>query len=309
MISARSIASSAASAFLPRRPITIAPTASAVASSPGLAVPPRAFQSPAILSVCGRRQQAAIGSKPRVRLSLRFVRVAKKPSTALSQEADVGVKWNVHRGWRRKPRPAPRKSTLPRSTRRRSERGSFDLAGVMLAAAHQRREFTPLGFAQFDMAAYVHPGLLANREAQTNQAMNQLFGTCPRLPRSPTSKVSTWPSSTPPRAHRFHQEYGTILGVIGALPIPVRRVSPTRWKKTGKRHGSARSQSLEGCWLGGRGRPGSVEVRTPDCERLAGVRIPSIGGTGPLEARESTGLRISLLPPVVESIKLFSVTR
>jgi hypothetical protein len=27
-----------------------------------------------------------------------FVRVAKKPSTALSQEADVGVKWSVHRG-------------------------------------------------------------------------------------------------------------------------------------------------------------------------------------------------------------------
>ena len=26
--------------------------------------------------------------------------VAKKPSTALSQEADVGVKWSVHRGWR-----------------------------------------------------------------------------------------------------------------------------------------------------------------------------------------------------------------
>ena len=36
----------------------------------------------------------------------------------------------------------------------------------MLAAAHQRGEFTPLGFAQFDMVAYVHPGLLANREAQ-----------------------------------------------------------------------------------------------------------------------------------------------
>ena len=60
--------------------------------------------------------------------------------------------------------------------------GSFDLAGVMLSAAHQRGEFTPLGFAQFDVVAYVHPGLLANREAQTNQAMNQLFGTCPRLP-------------------------------------------------------------------------------------------------------------------------------
>src|SRR6202453_4648579 len=58
-------------------------------------------------------------------------------------------------------------------------------------------EFTSLGFTQFDMVAYVHPGLLANREAQTNQAMNQLFGTCPRLPRSPTSRVSTWPSSTP----------------------------------------------------------------------------------------------------------------
>ncbi len=75
--------------------------------------------------------------------------------------------------------------------------GSFDLAGVMLAAAHQRGEFTPLGLVQFDMVAYVHPGLLANREAQTNQAMNQLFGACPQLPRSPTSKVSTWPSSTP----------------------------------------------------------------------------------------------------------------
>lgn len=72
----------------------------------------------------------------------------------------------------------------------------------MLAAAHQRGEFTPLGFAQFDMVAYVHPGLLANREAQTNQAMNQLFGTCPRLPRSPTSKVSTWPSSTPTAVFR-----------------------------------------------------------------------------------------------------------
>src|SRR5271166_2125281 len=58
--------------------------------------------------------------------------------------------------------------------------GSLDLAGVLLAAAHQRGEFTPLGFAQFDVVAYVHPGLLANRDAQTNQAMNQLFGACPR---------------------------------------------------------------------------------------------------------------------------------
>ena len=52
----------------------------------------------------------------------------------------------------------------------------------MLAAAHQRGELAPLGFAQFDMVAYVHPGLLANRDAQTNQATNQLFGACLRLP-------------------------------------------------------------------------------------------------------------------------------
>lgn len=54
--------------------------------------------------------------------------------------------------------------------------GPFELAGAMPAAADQRGQFTPLGFAQFDMVAYVHPGLLSNREAQTNQAMNQLFG-------------------------------------------------------------------------------------------------------------------------------------
>ena len=29
----------------------------------------------------------------------------------------------------------------------------------------------------------------------------------------------------------FGQSYGTILGVIGALVIPVRRVSPAKWKK------------------------------------------------------------------------------
>jgi hypothetical protein len=30
---------------------------------------------------------------------------------------------------------------------------------------------------------------------------------------------------------RFGQSYGTILGVIGALTIPVRHVSPAKWKK------------------------------------------------------------------------------
>jgi hypothetical protein len=35
---------------------------------------------------------------PRLRRLL--VSLAKKPSTAFSQEDDVGVKWKVHRGWR-----------------------------------------------------------------------------------------------------------------------------------------------------------------------------------------------------------------
>ena len=34
------------------------------------------------------------------RLRRRLVRTAKKPSTALSHDAEVGVKWNVQRGWR-----------------------------------------------------------------------------------------------------------------------------------------------------------------------------------------------------------------
>ena len=34
------------------------------------------------------------------RLRRRFESLAKKPSTALSQEQDVGTKWKVQRGWR-----------------------------------------------------------------------------------------------------------------------------------------------------------------------------------------------------------------
>ena len=34
------------------------------------------------------------------RLSRRLVSLAKKPSTALSHDAEVGVKWKVQRGWR-----------------------------------------------------------------------------------------------------------------------------------------------------------------------------------------------------------------
>src|SRR5665213_242589 len=36
------------------------------------------------------------------RFNRRFVSLAKKPSTALSQDADVGVKWKVQRGCRAK---------------------------------------------------------------------------------------------------------------------------------------------------------------------------------------------------------------
>ena len=38
-------------------------------------------------------------------LNRRLVSLAKKPSTALSQDAEVGVKWNVQRGCRAKPSP------------------------------------------------------------------------------------------------------------------------------------------------------------------------------------------------------------
>ena len=34
------------------------------------------------------------------RFSPRLLGLAKKPSTALSQEADFGVSWKVKRGWR-----------------------------------------------------------------------------------------------------------------------------------------------------------------------------------------------------------------
>ena len=34
------------------------------------------------------------------RFKRRLASLAKKPSTALSQEAEVGVKWNTQRGWR-----------------------------------------------------------------------------------------------------------------------------------------------------------------------------------------------------------------
>jgi crossover junction endodeoxyribonuclease RuvC len=30
---------------------------------------------------------------------------------------------------------------------------------------------------------------------------------------------------------RFGQAYGTILGVLGAIAVPVRLVTPTQWKK------------------------------------------------------------------------------
>ena len=44
------------------------------------------------VEVCDGSEHAA--------LELRLVRMAKKPSTALSHEDEVGVKWNVQRRWR-----------------------------------------------------------------------------------------------------------------------------------------------------------------------------------------------------------------
>src|SRR5215207_898072 len=42
------------------------------------------------------------------RFKRRLVSVAKKVSTALSQEHEVGVKWKVKRGWRGRARQSPR---------------------------------------------------------------------------------------------------------------------------------------------------------------------------------------------------------
>jgi hypothetical protein len=52
-----------------------------------------------VLSVDEKSQIQALDRKTSG-LRPRLVRMAKKPSTALSHEAEVGVKWNVERGWR-----------------------------------------------------------------------------------------------------------------------------------------------------------------------------------------------------------------
>jgi crossover junction endodeoxyribonuclease RuvC len=44
-------------------------------------------------------------------------------------------------------------------------------------------------------------------------------------------QVSARPGQGVSSMFRFGQAYGTILGVIGALAVPVRHVSPARWKK------------------------------------------------------------------------------
>jgi crossover junction endodeoxyribonuclease RuvC len=43
--------------------------------------------------------------------------------------------------------------------------------------------------------------------------------------------VNSWPKQGVASTFRFGASYGTILGVIGALAIPVRHVSPVKWKK------------------------------------------------------------------------------
>jgi hypothetical protein len=44
-------------------------------------------------------------------------------------------------------------------------------------------------------------------------------------------QVSARPGQGVSSMFRFGQAYGTILGVIGALVIPVRHVSPAKWKR------------------------------------------------------------------------------
>jgi crossover junction endodeoxyribonuclease RuvC len=44
-------------------------------------------------------------------------------------------------------------------------------------------------------------------------------------------QVGAMPGNGVSSMFRFGQAYGTILGVVGALAIPVRHVSPAKWKK------------------------------------------------------------------------------
>ena len=68
----------------------------------------------------------------------------------------------------------------------------------MLAATHQRGEFTPLGFAQFDMVAYVHLDLSQIARAQTESVYRSIvWHVSPVPPFTDKQGFSTWPSSTP----------------------------------------------------------------------------------------------------------------
>jgi crossover junction endodeoxyribonuclease RuvC len=44
-------------------------------------------------------------------------------------------------------------------------------------------------------------------------------------------QVGAWPKQGVASTFRFGQAHGTILGVVGALAIPVRHATPARWKK------------------------------------------------------------------------------
>src|SRR5476651_2143728 len=65
----------------------------------GSAVHVKAFGS-ALFSTTKRLIAACKSTTDRKtpRFNRRFVSLAKKPSTALSQDAEVGVKWNIQRG-------------------------------------------------------------------------------------------------------------------------------------------------------------------------------------------------------------------
>jgi hypothetical protein len=86
---------------------------------------------PAIVAEAMKRSMAALSSatdRNTPRLRPRLVSLAKKPSTALSQDAEVGAKWKVQRGCR-----ASQSRTFGRL------RSRFRLSTSCMGQAHSRR--------------------------------------------------------------------------------------------------------------------------------------------------------------------------
>ena len=75
---------------------------------------------------------------------------------------------------------------------------SLELAGGMLAAAQQRREFAALGLAEFDPIAYIHAVPPCSRHGRTTESDGRRESL--RQKPSRPSRASIWPSSTSTRA-------------------------------------------------------------------------------------------------------------